>query len=466
MPISAKDWVRATRAELLLGDPSMNFTGISIDTRTLQPGQLFCAIPGPRHDGHDHLETALHRGAVGLVIQTSDERLKFDREAVPTVFRVPHTIQAIQAWSRFVRDKSQATFVGITGSNGKTTTKEMTAAILSRMGKTLATRGNLNNHLGLPLTLSQLQFDERYVILEMGTSRPGDIALLAEIGRPQVAVITNIGKAHLEGLGSQQGILKEKWAIFEALGSTGLAVVNQDDPLIAAAASRLACRKLFYGTTALADVRAEDIYDEASGVRFVLNVRGQKITVRLPVPGQFQVMNALAAAALADGLGVPIDEIAAGLAGFQPAAMRMQILPHPSGAVLINDAYNANPSSVRMSITGLCTAYSGRKRWLVLGDMRELGTNSRTEHLELGRWLAKQPLDRVYLYGRDTRFVVAGLKDAKATMDVKRFKKKKLLFAELRDATAEKPVILFKASRSMKLEQLISPLVGAVATAH
>ncbi len=459
MTFTARDLVHANNARLLLGDPHTTFEGISIDTRTLRKGDLFFAIPGSHHDGHDHLEEAVKKGAAGVVIQTLDERVRFDPEQIPTLFQVPDSISAIQQWARSLRERSGATFIGITGSNGKTTTKEMLAAILGRMGKTLATRGNLNNHLGLPLTLSQIQPDHRFIVLEMGTSRPGEIALLADIARAQVAVITNIGKAHLEGLGSQDGIYKEKRALFDRLLPEGVAVINQDDPFLAGAASSLTCRKVFFGLTVLADVRAESIVEEESGVRFTLNVKGQRVAVRLSLPGRFQVMNALAAAATAHAVGASLEDIGLGLTSFQSVAMRMQVLAHPSGALVVNDAYNANPSSVRASIQGFCQAYARRARWLVLGDMRELGAGAKSEHFELGVWLASQPVERIFLYGRDTRFVQDGLMSKTKTARVDRFRKKRLLLAELQRSLDGKPAVLFKASRAMKLEQIIHALL-------
>jgi UDP-N-acetylmuramoyl-tripeptide--D-alanyl-D-alanine ligase len=461
MAFTSRELVQASGARFLLGHPHAQFEGVSIDTRTLKKGDLFFAIPGPRHDGHDHLEQAVEKGAAGLVVQGLDDRLRFDRERAPAIFQVPDSTAALQQWARFLRARSRAVFIGITGSNGKTTTKEMLAAILKRVGPTLATRGNLNNQLGLPLTLSRLTPEHRFAILEMGASREGDIALLADIGRPQVGVITNIGKAHLEGLASPEGILKEKRKLLDSLPVDGMAVINQDDPLLASIAGSLTCRKIFFGLTTLADVRAEALLEEASGIRFTLIVRGQPIPVRLPVPGRFQVLNALAAAAVAHAAGASLEDIALGLNAFQPAAMRMQAAAHPSGALLINDAYNANPTSVRAAITGLCQSYPSRPRWLVLGDMRELGADARTEHHALGVWLAGQPLQRVFLYGRDARFIKEGADSKQAVFRIDRFRKKRLLMAELERSLAEKPVILFKGSRTMKLEDIINPLIGS-----
>jgi UDP-N-acetylmuramoyl-tripeptide--D-alanyl-D-alanine ligase len=225
----------------------------------------------------------------------------------------------------------------------------------------------------------------------------------------------------------------------------------------------LRCRKLVFGLTPLADVRADAIQADDQGAQFTLYVRGQKVLVRLAVPGQFQVMNALAAAAAAHGAGASLDAIAQGLGRFRPVAMRMQLISHASGALLINDAYNANPSSVRASIANLCQGYPQRSRWLVLGDMRELGPAARSEHRDLGVWMATQSLQRVYLYGRDTRFVLEGLKSKNPSFAVQRFRKKRLLVAELQKSLTEKPVILFKGSRSMRMEQLVGELSSPAA---
>lgn len=460
MPFTARELIQANHANFLLGNPHATFEGISIDTRTVRKGDLFFAIPGPHHDGHDHLEEAVRKGATGLVVQTLDQRVVFEREHVPALFQVPQCVTAIQQWARFVRSRSRAVVVGVTGSNGKTTTKEMIAAILRRVGTTLATRGNLNNHLGLPLTVSLLTPEHRFAVLEMGASRSGDIALLADIARPHIGLITNIGKAHLQGLRSPDGVLLEKRALFDSLPVDGVAVINQDDPLLAGTAASLSCRKVFFGLSPLADVRGDAIIEEESGVRFTLMVRGQRTPVRLPVPGRFHVLDALAAAAVAHAAGILINDIALGLTAFQPVAMRMQAQSHPSGALLINDAYNANPTSVRTTVQSFCQGYASRTRWFVLGDMRELGPEARSEHFQLGVWLSGQPIDRIFLYGRDTRFVWEGLQSKPSpARRVERFRKKRRLLDELQRSLAEKPVILFKGSRAMKLEQITNALL-------
>jgi UDP-N-acetylmuramoyl-tripeptide--D-alanyl-D-alanine ligase len=225
-------------------------------------------------------------------------------------------------------------------------------------------------------------------------------------------------------------------------------------------AGSLSCRKIFFGLISDAEVRAESIQEEETAIRFTLKVRGQRVLVRLAVPGRFQVLNALAAAAVAYTAGASLDQIAAGLAAFRPVAMRMQVLTHPSGALLINDAYNANPSSVRSSVMSFCRGYAQRSRWLVLGDMRELGGGAKQEHHELGLWLATQPVERILLYGRDMRFALEALATKPSpSLSVERFRKKRKLLAELQRSLTGKQVVLFKGSRAMKLEDVVGALL-------
>ncbi len=461
MRLTIQELVAATHGRLISGDPHAFVSEVSIDTRTLSRGSCFFAIAGPRHDGHDYLQRAVELGARCVVVENLDERATFAPPAIPDIVQVPNSVAAIQDLARFIRQRSSTTFLGITGSNGKTTTKEMVTAILQRAGKTLATRGNLNNQLGVPLTLMRLEPDHRFAVIEMGASRDGDIALLADIARPQAGLITNIGKAHLEGMKSPEGILEIKRALFDALPAEGTAVVNADDALLPKAAESLRCRKISFGLSAGADVRAENIDDKEIPVRFTLRLKEHSYPIALRLPGRFQVMNALAAAAAAYALDVPPEAIVQGLEAFTPAIMRMQLLQHPSGALIINDAYNANPSSVRASVESFCQGFKGRPHWVVLGDMRELGEHAREEHESLGRWLATQKVDRLFLYGRDTRFIQASAAAAAPALRVDRFRKKRYLIAELKKILTADPVVLFKASRSMKLEDVIAALLPA-----
>ena len=456
MNITLSQFVQATSGRFVSGDPHRSLTRISIDSRTFPPGAVFWAIPGPRYDGHNYLSTAARLGASAVAVQTLDERLHFETSPAPSIVQVADSLVALQNLARYLRAQSRATFIGLTGSNGKTTSKEMISAILKRAGSTLSTRGNLNNHIGLPLMMSEVEAEHAFVVLEMGASIEGDIALLADIAKPSIGLITNIGKAHLENLKSPTGVLKVKRALWDALPPEGTAIVNMDDPLLAEASSSLTCKVLRFSQREPADVMAKDARQEGLTVRFTLVIGDKQSAVRMNVPGLYQVSNALGAAAVAHCAGVSIVDIVEGLQSFKPAAMRMQVLAHPNGAVLVNDAYNANPSSVRASVQSFCAAYPTQPKWLVLGDMRELGEKTREEHVELGVWLRDQPLDRILLYGRDTRFVLEGLGSGKT---VKRFYKKKWLIHELRRAIAQKPAILFKGSRAMKLEDIVNSLL-------
>ena len=454
-----KEWSTATSGVLRQGDPGASTHGVSIDTRTLKPSDLFFALKGPRFDAHDYLDDAVKAGAAALVVHRLPAG--WTPPSALGVIEVPDTLAALQAAARQHRAVIRATLVGITGSNGKTTTKEMLAAILSRRGKTLATAGNYNNHIGLPLTLLRLDPDHRYGVIEMGTSMPGDMDLLADLTRPEAGLITNVGQDHLEFFGTPEGVLKENWKLYERLAGDGFAVLNIDDPLLAPKATSLSCHVIRYSTQQPADVYAKDIRPWPWPMRFTLVIGGKSYPAELPVIGPLQVLNAVAAAAVATGLNVPPEQIIAGLAEFKPAAMRMQVTTHPSGAVLVNDAYNANPSSVQLAVESFCASFPQTPRWAVLGDMRELGDTARAAHRELGRWLATQPLDRLYLYGRDSRFIEEGVREKKpSTLKVERYRKKSLLGKAVAGSLiTERPAILFKASRRMRLETLIQELM-------
>jgi UDP-N-acetylmuramoyl-tripeptide--D-alanyl-D-alanine ligase len=463
MKFTVRDILKATRGELISGYPTSLCERISIDTRTLQPGDVFFALKGPRFDGHRFLNAAAQKKAQAIVLERLDPDMRPRDNGAPDLIRVPDTLAALQDLARAARARTRkTTFIGLTGSNGKTTTKEMLASILRRAGKTLATRGNLNNHIGLPLMLSELEPDHRYALLEMGTSKKGDMDLLVDLVQPQIGLITNVGKDHLEFLGTPEGVLKVNRKLFDALPQEGTAVINLEDPLLKQFASRLPCRTITYGRLPEAHVRAMDIVASPTPLRFSLALGREKYPVALKVLGEIQVLNAMAAAATAYALGITPGEIVAGLESFQPAAMRMEVHTRPDGVIVINDAYNANPSSMHASIESFCRSYPHTSRWLVLGDMRELGPIARQEHEDLGRWIVTQSVDRVFLYGRDTRYIQAGLSSQKYGGTVERFRKKRYLIEAVRRSLQadRKPAILLKASRRLQLEQVSHALLS------
>jgi len=463
MKFTVRDILKATRGELMSGYPTSLCESVSIDTRSLRPGDVFFALRGPRFDGHTFLNAAVQKRAQAIVIERLDPEVRLGDAGAPDLIRVSDALAALQDLARAARFRARkTTFIGLTGSNGKTTTKEMLASILRRAGKTLATRGNLNNHIGLPLMLTELELDHRYALLEMGTSKKGDMDLLVDLVRPQVALITNVGKDHLEFLGTPEGVLEVNRKLFDTLPQEGIAVINLEDPLLKDFAGRLACRTVTYGRLAEAHVRAIDIVASPAPLRFTLAIGKDKYPVSLKVLGELQVLNAMAAAATAYALGIASTEIVAGLESFKPAAMRMEVHTRPDGVIVVNDAYNANPSSMHASIESFCRSYPHTPRWLVLGDMRELGSIARQEHEDLGGWIVTQSVDRIFLYGRDTRYVQAGLARQKFAGTVERYQKKRYLIDAVARSlqTDRKPAILLKASRRLQLEQVSHALLS------
>lgn len=460
MTFLTRDIVKACDGRLVSGFPSTSGERICTDTRNLRAGDVFFALRGPHFDAHDFLPTAAARGAKMVVVDRLDERLRFGPTGRPDVILVPDTLKALQHTARFIRSQSSAMVIGVTGSNGKTTTKEMIASILRRSGKTLSTRGNLNNHIGLPLTICELEEDHRFAVIEMGTSQPGDMEVLIDVSRPQVGLITNVGKDHLEFFDSPEGVLNVNRQLFDALPSTGTAIINLDDPLLAGLSGRLKCRVVTYGKDPKAHIRIEGVESTATSVTFTLFLESKSFVVTLPTSGAVQATNAMSAAAVAWSLNMSPEDIVAGLAAFKPAPMRLEACPGPNGVTLINDAYNANPSSVRASVESFCQSYKGRSRWVVLGDMRELGTHAKSEHEQLGQWLATMPIDRIFLYGRDTRFTLSGYLSEGKAESIERYRKKRYLIdALLKSFEKNAPAVLFKASRSMRLEDVVSALL-------
>ncbi|MGB5132737.1 MAG: UDP-N-acetylmuramoyl-tripeptide--D-alanyl-D-alanine ligase, partial [Steroidobacteraceae bacterium] len=321
------------------------FDGESIDSRTLKRGELFFALRGERFDGHTFIATVAGQGAAGAVVERA-----LDAPLAQVV--VKDSVAALAALALDWRGRSGATVVGVGGSNGKTTTKELLASILAGAGPTLATRGNLNNHLGVPLTLMRLDSAHRFAVIEMGANHPGEIAALAAIARPAIALVTNAGDEHLEGFGDLAGVAKAEGEMFAALGAEGIAVINADDPFNGLWQQMArGARPVRFGIEAPADVRATDIKGGIESGAFVtlftLAVAGEQARVRLRLAGRHNVMNALGAAAAAHAAGVPLPAIVAGLERVKPVNGRLQLKAGPRGSWLIDDSYNANPSSVR-----------------------------------------------------------------------------------------------------------------------
>ena len=464
----ADELVNVIGGRLVVGRADRTIDAISTDTRRLPPGALFWALRGERFDGAAFVEEALARGACGAVVPADavpDARVWQGRDVV--VIAAGDPLRALQEAAAAHRARFGLPVVGVTGSNGKTTTKEMAAAILAQRGPVLKTEGNLNNHIGVPLTLFRLGAAHRAAVVELGINHPGEMTRLCEIARPTVGVITNVGHAHLEGFGGLDGVARAKGELFEALGADGVAVVNLDDPRIATLGAGLTCRALTFGLTA-GDVRGR-IVDEGtrSGTRIEIRHDGARAECVVPVVGRHNAANALAAAAVAVALGTDLESVAKGLERFRPAAMRSELVTAPSGVVVFNDAYNANPSSMERALDTAGRLRGAGRVYAVLGDMLELGSGAESLHREVGRAAARAGLDGLVAVGPAARWIAeearrAGMA-ARAVVSVDAAADAVAVIAGWCRAG---DVVLIKGSRRMALERVATGLGVGPRPAH
>ena len=439
-----EELARAAGGKLLRGDPAHPVGSISIDTRSLRAGEVFWAIRGERVDAHDLLDADLAAKASGWVMALG--RLPPSNATPEHVVAVPDTLKALQALAAHHRRRFEIPVVGITGSNGKTTTKEMLRCICQRVGHTCSTPGNRNNHIGVPLSVLELTKEHRYAIFELADSKPGDIAEVTRIAHPTLGVITNIGPDHLEFYGTLEKNFQTKAELIEGLPEEGKAVINIDDPWLAGLEPRLGHRAVTFGSDTRARVAlAGD--DE-------LIIDRHRVQVALRAFGRLSRYNAAAAAAAAWALGIPPETIRQGLQDYRPANWRMEPMHHGSGARVIFDAYNANPASMRAAVEAFCQEFVMQPKILVLGDMKELGARSAEYHGELGRWLATLPLQAVYLAGTEMRAAAAELAAAAPGFPVRHGLAPQEWLDDLRQDCREGRAVFFKASRSMRFEDI------------
>lgn len=355
------------------------FAGVSIDSRTIREGELFVPIRGATFDGHAFLHDALKRGA-GALTGVPGQEIEGK-----TLIYTADTLRALQDLAKHMRIKMKVPVAGVTGTNGKTTTKELLASILGRSRSVLKTRGNFNNHIGLPLSIANMRGNEAAMVLEMGSNAPGDIRLLCEIGKPDIALVTNVGPAHLEGFGSLETVRETD---LEILDYVKTACMNADDLFLMEGVKDFGGKIVTYGIERDADVRADEISLKGKGSAFRLSFKkGYQIAVSLLIAGRFNIYNALAAASVANELGVPPEDVKKGLESFSGVPMRLEI-KEQFGAVVISDVYNANPASMREAVMELIRMKKQRAV-AVLGDMLELGKFSADAHRELARWISE-----------------------------------------------------------------------------
>jgi UDP-N-acetylmuramoyl-tripeptide--D-alanyl-D-alanine ligase len=462
------DVVRATGADVHRRGRPATFPCVATDSRKLVPGALFVALRGERFDAHHFVAEAAGAGAAGVVV----ERVPADLEPLDdlTVLVVRDTLRALQDLAADLRHRLAPCVLAVTGSNGKTTTKEMLAEILAAAGGAagvLKTQVNLNNLIGVPLTLLRLAGGEHHAVVEMGMNAPGEIWRLAEIADPDVGVITNVAPAHLEGLGSIAGVARAKGELFARMRRNAVAVVNADDPHVAALGDAFPGRVVRFaveGDTAAAEVCAEDVRVDAHGTAaFRLRAGRATADVQLRIAGRHNVANALAAAAAAHAVGVGIEAIVAGLGAALSVGSRMRVRVLASGVTVVDDSYNANPASVAAALRSLREA-PARRRFAVLGDMLELGAASVELHRAIGRLVAELGIDALYLFGEHAGATAEGALAAAAglAMDaVQVLPTHAALAAAVTDAARAGDWVLVKGSRGQRMEEVVRLLDAA-----
>ena len=452
MKRTLEEFARACGGRLQGADAT--FTDVVSDSRTLKRGQLFVALQGPNFNGQDFVGAALQAGAAGAVVGAAQP------VALPQIV-VPDTQAALERAARSWRAHFAGPLVGVAGSNGKTTAKEMTASILAQAGECLATRGNLNNHIGVPLTLMRLTPGHRFAVIEMGANRAGEVAALVALARPSIGLITNAGAEHLEGFGTLEGVARAEGEMVAGLTPAATAVINADDEFVSLWRGSTPARVVTFGVRQRADFTATDVRASvgAHGFRthFRLSAPQGSAAIELSLGGAHNVANALAAAAAAAAAGATLEHIAAGLASVRAVPGRLQFKQSASGAWLIDDSYNANPSSMRAAIEVLATL-SGRK-WLVLGDMGELGAFAADAHTDIGEFARAQGIERLYATGplmqRAVESFGAGAHWYGAAAELTA-----ALHEALRGAGPEVR-LLVKGSRSNRLERVVEALTGS-----
>ncbi len=453
--------VKATNGEVISGNNSSEVREIITDSRSVGPGSFFIPLKGENFDGHDFIEQALDSGAIGCVMQKSTD-VKISDFKDKVLIKVDDTLTAFHDIARYYRGKFDIPFIAITGSVGKTTTKNMTSDILAQKYRVLKTQGNYNNHVGLPLTILGLSSEHNIGVVEMGMSGFGEIKKLVSIVEPETAVITNIGMSHIEKLGSRQNILKAKMEIFDRLSFNNLAVLNADDSLLWELRDFLPFRKIYFGIhNEESDIRASDIsYCGESGCSmFSVNMKNYTYRFKIPILGEHGIYNALASIALGIHYDVSPQDMVNALGDYKTGTMRSDIIQTPSGIKLIDDCYNASPASVYSAIRVLKRMECKGKRVAILGDMLELGDWAEQTHKEVGEFVASNRVDYLITVGKDSKYIAtSAIEKGMNSNSVRSFSENEEVIGYIPEILSSDDVVLVKGSRGMKMECIVKAI--------
>lgn len=459
MEWTVDDIVRAADGRFLCGNRDQRFGSVAIDSRQVNREMLFVAIRGQNHDGHDFIGQVLAQGVRGVVIQ-SDCAAGIDLEAMQSTGAVcvaaADTTRALGALAAFQRGQFQIPVVAITGSSGKTTTRRMMALVMEQHYHTLATRGNLNNEIGVPLTLFNLTADHQAAVVELGMNHKGEIERLGAICQPTIGVITNVGPAHLEFLGTLEGVANAKAELLAHVQRGGYTVLNLDDPLVAAMAGNAQSKVFYYGVAAKADVRAESLVAGAFGTSFELCLPDDRVEVQLKTAGHFMVSNALAAAAVGHLAGISAGQIKSGLELFAPVKGRLSVKALPNGVHLIDDTYNANPASMAAAFEALQAMKGQGRAFVAVGDMLELGDQAEALHRQVGQTAAQSGIFKLYAHGDYAQSVLAGAREKGMQQRRLVAGQKTTIAKDLMQHLRDGDWLLVKGSRGMAMESVVA----------
>ncbi|MFH1258718.1 MAG: UDP-N-acetylmuramoyl-tripeptide--D-alanyl-D-alanine ligase [Elusimicrobiota bacterium] len=454
--ITIAEILSAIKGRFLAGNENEVVGGISVDTRTLREGDLFFALAG-QNDGHRFVKEALRKKALGVVISKNVAM----HSAKGSIVLVDDTLQALQDLAKYYLEKMGLPVIGITGSNGKTTTKELLKAVLSQGKNVYANPGNFNNHIGLPLSIFGIKKADDYCVLEMGANHQGEIKNLAQICHPKIGVITNIGDAHLGCFGSREAILRTKMELLQSLPADGFAVINGDDVFLKRARKDIPCPYFTFGKYADVDLRAHSIRDGEEGTNFIVSFGNNDYPVRASLPGEFNVENILAAVCVGWRLNIEIKKIIWAINNFRIPVQRMNLISLPNDVKVVDDSYNANPKAMRSAIAGFIRIFPQREKFLVLGDMLELGEFSDEEHQALGGFAASLPVAGIFFYGKEMSSA-AKAAEKKTGCPVFWTENKIELLGKLKEFLHPGSAFFIKASHDMHLEEVVEEMTKTV----